>query len=149
MFSEFHAFELSYTTGNATKSRFSENPNALASDSPDEDGVLRSSISYTAVGFGYRYFVPLNDERTLLFYARPGFISWSMKSKMDVYSTHTGYKTEELELADVDPEFSLSGTAFDFQIGVNARVGDKYSVGWGVFTNSETSGINLNFVTNF
>ena len=147
VFNEYHAFEVSYSSASPTKERFSENPNPEEDDNADV--ALRSSISYTAIGFAYRYFVPLNDEQTLLFYVRPGFNSWSMESTIDTYSTNSGYRTDELDITTEDSDIALSGNVFDLQIGVNARVGDKFSMGWGVFSNSETSGININFLTNF
>ena len=95
----------------------------------------RSYYDYETAGLHYIRYIPLIDDRWFL-YAKPGIISWKYNGKLKLEEYVAGADTSR-DVVDI----RHSGTSTEWEIGLQKKMGRKWSLRLAGFSNDISSGI--------
>ncbi len=128
-----NGLELSYTqldtdeeSNDKTGLRWADNNNSLHT---------KSYYDYESTGIHYIRYIPLVDARWFL-YARPGIIQWNIQGKLKLEDYVSGTLIQRDSIA-----INHSGTSAEWEIGLQKKMGRKWSMRLAAFSNDISSGI--------
>ncbi len=128
-----NGLELSYTHLYAEETRNTET--GLKWNDSNKAVHTRSYYDYETTGLHYIRYIPLIDDRWFL-YAKPGIISWKFngKLKLEDYVSGTNIPRDVLNITH-------SGTSTEWEIGLQKKMGRKWSMRFASFSSDISSGI--------
>ena len=128
-----NGLELSYTHLYAEETR--NNATGLTWNDNDNGVNTLSYYDYETTGIHYIRYIPLIDDRWFL-YAKPGIINWKFDGKLKL-EEHISGKDTPRDIITINH----SGTSIEWEIGLQKKMGRKWSMRLAGFSNDISSGI--------
>ncbi len=128
-----NGLELSYTHLYAEETRNTDTD--LKWNDSNRAVHTRSYYDYETTGLHYIRYIPLIDDRWFL-YAKPGIIRWKFNGKLKLEESRSG-KTNVRDIIGI----THSGTSTEWEIGLQKKMGRKWSMRLASFSSDISSGI--------